>query len=487
MAAEHHTASQTLARFVADLSWDRLPAQVTRRAKDCIVDALANAARGSTMQPWSDSLAGFAQAYGGGGRSRVVGRAGMRLHAPHAALVNGAYVHAFEFDSIRDPSAGIHPGASIVPAALAACEETGRDGREAITAFVAGCEVAFRVAASTHHSPEKLGFHAPALTGPYGAAAAAGHVFGLDAAQMTNAFGLVGSMTGGILAFSKASTGTVVKRLHFGRSAEAGVVAARLAAEGHDGPETVLDGKFGFLEVFARDGEPERLTRGLGRQWETLRICIKRYPCHVNAQPSIQALRELMSEQGFEAEDVSEIVVDCHEALLALHNIPEPQNLMKAQYSVPFSLAIALHRDPDDPASFDDSALLHAGIRTTARERIKLRQREQGGLEAAARAAGGYSAKHARITVSLRDGRRFARDANAFRGMADTPFSEEDLRRKFRHLAEPAIGARNCDAAFERINALEDFASLDIEALFGTGSGRQPAAERAPRQKQKTE
>ena len=114
--------------------------------------------------------------------------------------------------------------------------------------------------------------------------------------------------------------------------------AARLAADGYTGPETVLDGKFGFLESFCQpEGvEPELLTTELSQRWETLRICMKRYACHVNSQTPVQALRELMSEHHFAGSDVLSVTVEGAERLLSHHDIRDPGDAMQAQYSVPF-------------------------------------------------------------------------------------------------------------------------------------------------------
>ena len=118
----------------------------------------------------------YARRYGTGGRCSIIGVRGAQVHAPYAALANGVLAHAFEQDGGRDPSAGVHPGATLLPPLLAACEETEADGKLAITAFVAGCEVMFRIGVAAKYSPERIGFHQPGLTGPYGAAVVAGRV-----------------------------------------------------------------------------------------------------------------------------------------------------------------------------------------------------------------------------------------------------------------------------------------------------------------------
>ena len=436
------TAAQTLANFVAGLSFADIPAAVVERAKDCIIDSVAVASFGARF-PWSRMLVEHARQYGSGGACTVLGFPGLHLHAPYAALANGALTHAYEQDSLRQPGAGVHPGATIVPAVLAACEETGADGKTAIAAFVAGCEVLFRIGAASHHTSETLGFHAPGLTGPYGAAVAAGRVYGLTPEQLVNALGIAGSLSSGLLAFTKARQGAMVKRLHMGRACESGILAARLAQRGYTGPETILEGKFGFLEVYCRDGEAALLTAGLGRDWETLRICMKRYACHVTAHNPVQALRELMAEHGFDGGDVDHIALEASEKIVSHHDIREPNDIMQAQYSVPFCVALALFRDPDDAASFDDSALGDPAIRAACRN-IKV---------TAAKTS--KTAWSSRIAVRLKDGREFARDGESFKGMPGDPLNRAELQRKFMLLTKAGGNEKFAADLFAHLSQLE--------------------------------
>ena len=186
-----------------------------------------------------------------------------------AALANGALAHAFELDSLTRPGAGAHPGATVLPPALAIAQERDSDGRALIAAFVAGNEVMIRIGRATGHTNEARGFHAPGTTGPFGAAVAAGHLLRLDPAAMTNALGIAGSLCGGLLEFARGDGG-MVKRLHLGRASEAGVLAASLAAGGFAGPRTVLEGEFGFLRVFCTKWDTAELTRGLGEELRRL-------------------------------------------------------------------------------------------------------------------------------------------------------------------------------------------------------------------------
>ena len=234
-----------LAEYAAKLRYEDLPADVVQRAKDCITDTVAVIVLGNGM-PWSRIVIAYAQRIGAGGRCRILGAEGPSVQAPSAALANGAMAHAFESDNLTRPGAGVHPGATLVPPGLAIAQERGNSGRELIAAVVAGFEVMYRIGHATKHSNERRGFHAPGTTGPFGAAVAAAHLLRLDAARMTNALGIAGSLAGGLMEFARSGTGAMVKRLHLGRAAESGVLAASLAADGFTGPRSVVEGEAGI-------------------------------------------------------------------------------------------------------------------------------------------------------------------------------------------------------------------------------------------------
>lgn len=442
-------AIRQLADYAAGLRYDDIPADVAERARDCIMDTVAVATFGATF-PWSRAIASYAKRTGSGGNCTLLG-SGEKLHPPAAALANGALAHAFELDNLRFPGAGVHPGATVAVPALVMAEETGAGGRDLTAAVVAGCEVMMRIGAASLHTSEKLGFHAPGLTGPFGSAVACGKLLGLDADAMVRAMGIAGSLSSGLLEFAKSGTGGMVKRLHLGRAAEGGVLAASLAADGFDGPASVLEGEYGFLKVYCTDSDPALLTKGLGEDFEVMKICLKRYPCHVTAQTPVQSVRELMAEHGFAGADVAALTVRGSDKVMSHHNIPEPGDMMLAQYSVPFCVALALFRDPDDPASFSDDARADPQIADMAKRievAVQTRSNEPG--------MGWFST----VDVILKDGRRFERAAETFRGTPKTPLTLDELQAKFRRLTDPVLGDAKAAALCSRLSALAEIENL---------------------------
>jgi 2-methylcitrate dehydratase PrpD len=429
-----------LARYAAALRYQDLPAEIVERAKECIADTVAAIICGAAL-PWSRIVIGYAERTGPGGKSRILGTNRPAVTAPAAALANGALAHAFELDSLTRPGAGVHPGATLLPPALALAQQQGLGGKALIAAFVAGCEVMVRIGRATGHTNEQRGFHAPGNTGPFGGAIAGGHLLGLDAEAMANALGIAGSLACGLLEFARAGRGGMVKRLHLGRASEGGVLAASLAHDGFTAPDTVLEGPFGFLAVFCREWDLSQLSHGLGEHWATTSIALKRYPCHINAHAAVKALSQLQAEHGFTAAEVESVAISGSERMATLHNIPEPADLMMAQYSVPFCAALALYRDPRNPESFADGALDDPDIRALTRRVM---------VQAASHGAGPTT-----VAVNLKGGRRFSATA------ADGTLDPADLGDKFARLTHAALGDRGAAALFERLQRLEREDSLD--------------------------
>lgn len=437
-----------LAEYAAKLRFEDLPAAVVQRAKDCIADTAAAIIYGNTI-PWSATVIDYARRMGPGGKSRILGAGGAAAQPAMAALANGTLSHAFELDNVViNPGAGVHGGATLLPPGLAMAQDAGGSGRDLLTAVVAGAEVMIRIGWATKHTNEVHGFHAPGTTGPFGAAIAAGRFLRLDARAMVNALGIAGSLCGGLMEFARSGTGAMVKRLHIGRACEAGVLAAGLARGGFTGPSTVLEGEAGFLRVFCEDFDLGALTRGLGESFATLHVCLKRYACHITAQRAVQAVQELRAEHGIGGDDVAEVNVVGEKRMAEVNNIPEPTDVMMSQYSTPFCVALALYRDPRDPASFGEQALNDPSIRALCR-RVTVRPVE-GHV--------GHGDVPSTVTITTKDRRTLTRKVEAFRGTPARPFESSDMREKFLMLTRKQPGA---ERMLERLQKLEEEESLE--------------------------
>ena len=439
-AAGRH-ATRRLADFAVAVRYEDLPPAVIQRAKDCITDTVGAIIYGADL-PWSKMIIAYARTNGAGGNSFILGAGGDPVRAASAALANGALAHAFELDNLTKPGSGVHPGATLLPPALAVAQEYGMSGRDLVAAVVAGAEVMIRIGRATKHTNEARGFHAPGTTGPFGAAVAVGKLRSFDAERMTNALGIAGSLAGGLLEFAR-SDGAMVKRLHLGRAAEGGVLAASLAAEGFTGPSTVLEGHYGFLRVLCSDYDMHELTRALGETHLTMTAMIKRFACHITAHNPIEATLDLREEHGFSGGDIASIDVVGNERMARVNNIPAPADVMLAQYSIPFSVALSVYRDPRDPRAFDDSAVRDPDIRALA-QRVAVSVAE-------GQASGDLACT---LTITLKDGRELTRRVAGFRGTPERPLDQAGLREKFMRLTRHLDRSR-MEHLFERLQRVE--------------------------------
>lgn len=401
--------------------------RLAEAAKARLMDTLGCALYGGG-QEWTQILlknvlgaAGKATAFGGG-----------TLPAELAALCNGTAAHGFELDDLLTDALA-HPGAVVIPAALAVAEEDGADGGALLKAIVAGYEVVGRLGRALGPEASRRGWHLTGVAGPAGSAIAVGVLLGFDAAKLANAVGIACASAGGNKSFT--GTGGMVKRLHAGLASRAGVTAARLVALGFTGPTGALDGEFGLLDVVAGTSRrPEKLSAELGEDFEVLHTTVKIYPCCAVLQSTLEAILRLRREYGLRSENLVRLDVGASERAVTQNNERNPADIMAAQYSLPFSAALALEGDPEDPRLFSAAALANPDVRARMK---KVTMHVDDNMQAAYPRSMG-----AHVVAELSDGRRIRAEVLDAHGTALAPCSDIELETKFRRLADLAIGER---------------------------------------------
>jgi 2-methylcitrate dehydratase PrpD len=329
---------------------DAIPPRLIDRAKFCLLDALGCAIFGAG-QPWGRIMADEILSDGCDGQCTVLGSA-RTVPAPQAALCNGTAMHGFELDDLL-PASIVHAGTVIVPAVLAAAEASNASGVTLLRGVVIGYECMSRLSLAIGLEPSHRGFHKTAVVGPVAAAIASGVVMNLSSEELVCAAGLACSTASGIKAYAGGSGGGMVKRMHAGRAAEAGVRMARLAQRGFTGPSAAIDGRYGLLEVFAGESaEPHRLAEGLGETWAMDGLWFKVYPICGWIQGVVQLLSAMRGSRPVALEEVEKVVVGTTAFAVKNNANPAPSDTMEAQYSIPYCSAVALAGDPADPNEF---------------------------------------------------------------------------------------------------------------------------------------
>ncbi|MGV6874758.1 MmgE/PrpD family protein [Pseudochelatococcus sp. B33] len=438
--------------FARGISLDTLPPEVVEQARICLLEALGCGIFGAT-RPWSRILAAEMVSERSQGASTVIGRP-EKLAAPAAALCNGTAIHGYELDDLIAESV-VHPGAAVIPAALAAGEAVEAGGARLIEAIVAGYEVMHRVGLALGAEPSRRGFHVTSLSAPVACAAAAGVVMGLTRDRLLSAVGLACSAAGGIKSFAIGRGGGMVKRLHLGRAAEAGVRACRLAERGFLGPPFAIDSRFGLLEVFGGDSAvPARLSQGLGSDWAIGKTWFKVFPICGWIQSAVQSLLELRGPEPLDPAGVVSVRVGVSRYAVQNNSEPAPVDTMGAQYSIPYCAALALTGNPRDPDMFSVEAVGRPEIRALA-QRVEVVVDPR--IEAV------YPRQYgASVTLTLAGGRTLEGMVLDCHGTPADPCSEAESADKFRLLTRGRLSVPQAEALTRRVRTLADLPSVRL-------------------------
>jgi len=453
--------TEELAGFSAALSLARLPEQVVARARLLLLDLVGNIVRARHDAESTPALLAAARALGmTEGACTVFGDAA-RYTPPGAALLNGALGHSLDFDDTH-AAGSLHPGAPVIPAALAAGEMAGASGADVLAAIVAGYEVTCRIAlalpAGEHYT---RGFHPTATCGAFGAAAAASRVFGLDASGIASAFGIALSQSAGSLQF--LANGAWTKRFQVGWAAACGLTAATLAREGFKGAAEALEGRHGFLHAYAPAPRPELGLRGLGTEFELMQTAVKPYPSCRYGHAGIDAALALRRQHGLDPAEIESVRLGLPRAGMMLIGEPaaqksDPQNVVDGQFSGPFVLSVAL---ATGAMGWDSYRLLHDPLVRRLLPRVRCEPDPEIEAEFPRYMSG-------KVEIVARDGRRYANKVRVPKGEPANFLTAAELRGKFVGLAEPMLGAARCAQLADTVLAIDAMDQLSKLAPLAT-------------------
>lgn len=411
---------------------------IAARYEDYVVAALA-----AVEQPGPCTAIGFSQGYG----------------VEAAAFVNGIAAHGEDFDDTYE-GGPVHAGAVIVPALLAAVQRHELDGAALLRGIAIGVEVTCRLCAVAPTRVHKAGFHPTAIFGVMGAVAGIGSALKLTEAQIVNAFGIAGSMAGGIIEY--LADGSWTKRMHPGWAAQSAYRAVRLAQAGFVGPATVFEGTHGLFHGFAntKDGDFEAMLAGFGERWVWTTIAFKPYACGTMAHPYIDCARALR-KQGVTADQVRSI--ECETAEGIVHRLWEPlalkaspPNAYAAKFSIPYAIAAGLVLDDAGLSAYTEAMVQRADLRALA-----------GKVRYVVDPANPYPKRFTgHVRVTLLDGRVLEERQGYFKGGAEHPLSDADLEQKFRaNCAHGGLAAGHTKALLDCVNAAFGPGPVSLSAL----------------------
>jgi 2-methylcitrate dehydratase PrpD len=443
--------SQIIGSFVCTLELRQVPQEVIEKAKLVFLDTLGIALASSTMD-FGGMVLNVARRLGGAAQSRLIGTAD-KVASANAVLANGTLAHGLDFDDTLE-AAIVHTGCTAAMTALAAGEEVGAGGQAVLEAAIAGTEVMCKIGLVAPGKFHARGFHPTALCSTFGAAAAAGKLYGLGLARWSDAFGLCGSQSSGIIEY--LSDGTWTKRLHPGWSAHGGMIATLLAREGFRGPTKVFEGTHGFYRSFggAHDYRFEKLLE-LGNDWEIPRLAFKSYPCGSISHPYMDCALRLRQKFNPTPEKIREIV--CRTAEGPVHRLWEPLadkrkpvSSYGAKFSLPYSIAVMIIHGRAGLAEFTDEAIRDPAVLNLA---AKVRYVLDPTVDYPRHFSG-------HVKILLEDGTILEENQLHPRGGFEDPVPAQEIEEKFRANARLALSGERVEALLDSVKRLEQLASI---------------------------
>jgi 2-methylcitrate dehydratase PrpD len=421
--------------FVSSVTFADLPVDVSLAAKRCLVDGVGVAIAGLETAV-AARLKPYVLSQGDGGACRVFGDPARKTTASQAALYLGACGNALDWDDVQLPEGQARPFgllmhgttpllATLITAMDLIHSEIGRvvSGEEFLTAFVAGWEVAGKLALTVTPDHYFKGFHTSGTLGTFGCAVAAGKLLGLTAEELTWSIGHAASMAAGI----QASMGTMTKPMHVGWCAARGLEAALLARARIDGPDDALDGPQGYLTTTSSNGaDMARVAGRFGAPFvlSSPGVSAKPYPCGAVTHPGMEALARVMTDQGLAADDIKRIVVSAGPKMWGVITYPFAQTAFEAKYCFPFLLAAMALRRTAGRDEFRDRFILSEAC-VAFQKKVETRVDE--GLTGE-----DSDIAETRLVIEVQDGRSFTVDARAdYLGGPEVPLNDAAVDQKF--------------------------------------------------------
>jgi len=455
LAAEFPKApglTRYVTEFIVNTRYEDIPEDVMALGKKSILDGFGLALAGSVStlaSPMTEYIRSLGPCVG---KSSIVGTA-QKVPPRFAAFANGTFIHADDYDDTqlavaKDRVYGLltHPTVPVLPPAFALCELGALSGQHLLTAYQVGVEVECKIAEAISPRHYNDGFHTTGTVGAFGSAAACAKLRGLDLTKTECALGVAAAEAGGL----RQNFGTMTKPFHAGHAAEAGVVAADLAAFGWTAAPNILEAQYGFFHAAGGSFDPVAIMDRLGKPWTFASpgISIKPYPSGSMTHPAMGEMMRLIRQYDIKPADVEKIDVGANHSLVTTLLYPHPTTGLQAKFSMEFGIAILLLERKAGLAEYTDTVVQRPDVKEMI-SRVNYYidpEADQAGLDKMTSI----------IKIHMKDGRTISGRAQFAKGSPANPMSYDEVADKFRGCADFAKWSRQkAEAVIELVRTLD--------------------------------
>ena len=455
--ASNPAVTATMSEWAAGLQFEQLSAEAVYQAKRFLLDSIGCALGGYQQHDVTIAL-DVLNEIAGPGKATLIG-SGKQVDAVSASLANALMIRCMDYNDIywkQDPS---HPS-DIFPAAIAACERIGSDGRELIVGLVLGHEFEMRLCEAAFPGIRERGWHHATLTA-FVSPIVAGRMLHLSPEQIQHAIGISASARATLGAVTAGKL-TMMKNTVDPMATQSGMLAALLAEKGYTGPEHVLDGKEGLAHCLGPEWKLEVLTEGLGESWRITQCGMKAFPTEALTHTPISAVLALVKDHDLMAHDIAKVHVRTTARGADILSDPskyDPHTKESADHSLPYVIAAAIAERQVTPLQFTPAKIMDPAIRAQLNKIVVTADAEIEKLFPALQ----------RVIVRIHtiDGREFTQQLDYPKGDPRNPLSDSELEEKFEALSGPVLSHDACRRAVHAIWTLEEQRSVsELMKLF---------------------
>lgn len=443
--------SNALANYVANTNYENIPKEVVEWTKKIMLDTLSCAVAGFTMAPDECAWIERVVMEMGGTPESTIWKTGVKTSSMNAALANATMIHTVDFDDTHLDSVS-HLGAALLGVAISVGEKNKISGKEVITAFILGFEVAARVG----NAVNKFGrthykyWHPTATMGTIGAAITAAKLMKLSAEQIEDALGLgVDQAVGFRYCIDK---GDYSKSLHPGFAAMRGVLSAHIISAGGNGPKGLLEYETGFCNATASNPNIESLTEDLGSKYFIMTDALKFFPTIHCSHTGIEGMLNIVTKHKLNYQDIESVDLKVTDLAKGQGMTFDPQSTLAARLSIPYSVATAAVKKRLTLNDFDEESLANQEVRMfmkkiTIASEPKFNEFYPKGLVT-------------QIKVKLNSGEEYEELIIYPKGHPERPATDEDIMNKYEYLSTITWNKEKSKKISAMMFALDDMSDI---------------------------
>ena len=453
MTTKEQTILQTFADYFCAGKFEQIPPEVVHKSKLLMIDLVGVAIAGLKMD-FPKMMIEYLADLQGKPEATLFGSS-TKVPALHAALGNGVSGHALDMDD-GYRFGGVHAGVAVIPAALAYAEANKASGQSLLLSVIMGYEIVNRISKAMNPSHLSRGFHTTGTLGVLGAAAACGVLGGLNKEQMASAMSIAALQGAGLLQI--LTEGAMVKPLHPGKAAMAGVLSVDLAKRGANGPVTALEGQKGLFKAMADEVKLDALFEGLGSHFYLHDQYIKLHAACRHVHPTVDGVQEIMRKHQLKFADIQSVDIATYPVAISFCGAKEiPDSAEGAKFSLAYSVAMAAYYGDVGEDRYVQSVVANKEIQGLA-NRINATLDDKW--------AKAYPASRgASIVLKTTKGATHNVDVPLAKGEPENPASDEDIIAKYRHNAEGQDSAV-VEKLLQVLLSLEKHSASDVTALM---------------------